>query len=226
MRCYLGKGFSIFFRSRGFLSSLTSTLNEVQHTNESFPTFSKFIGFLSSMNALISCGVQIFNEGISTLILYPFTKRVITTRSKLWKISTLFKSMILSYATNSKLCFKLQVEKAVALKDSLISKEALFQFSQSLLFSVCTLLKLDATCLPSLVANLSVHHLLKLLLNKLPFHFFLHHPEFLFVLQQRITSSLISSQPATGEMTQHQNVNAGAKVLSQNSAEPWGLPAF
>ena len=134
MRCYLGKGFSIFFRSTGLLSSLTSTLNEVQHTNESFPTFSKFIGFLSSMNALISCGVQIFKEGISTLILYPFTKRVITTRSKLWKISTLFKSMILSYTTNSKLCFKLQVEKAVALKDSLISKEALFQFSQSLLF--------------------------------------------------------------------------------------------
>ena len=108
MRCYLGKGFSIFFRSTGFLSSLTSTLNEVQHTNESFPTFSKFIGFLSSMNALISCGVQIFNEGISTLILYPFTKRVIiTTRSKLWQISTLSKLMILSYTTNSKLCFKL-----------------------------------------------------------------------------------------------------------------------
>ena len=87
------------------------------------------------MNALVSCGIQIFNEGISTLILYPFTKRVIiTTRSKLWQISTLSKLMILSYTTNSKLCFKLQVEKVVPLKDSLISEEALFQFSQSLLF--------------------------------------------------------------------------------------------
>lgn len=137
---------------------------------KSFPKFSKFIGFLSSMNVLISCGVQIFSEGISTLILYPFTKRVIITRSKLWQISTLFKLTILSYTTKSKLCFKLQVEKVVALKDSLISEEAVFQFSQSLLFfSVCTLLKLDATCLPSLVANLSVHHLLKLLLNKMEY---------------------------------------------------------
>lgn len=36
-------------------------------------------------------------------------------------------------------------------------------------FSVCTLLKLDATCLPSLVVSLSVHHLLKLLLNKMEY---------------------------------------------------------
>lgn len=37
--------------------------------SEKFPTFSKFIGFLSSMNALFSDGVQtVLTEGISTLI--------------------------------------------------------------------------------------------------------------------------------------------------------------
>lgn len=38
---------------------------------------------------------------------------------------------------------------------------------------------MDATCLPSLVASLFAHHLLRLLLDQFPFHFFLHHPVYL-----------------------------------------------